>query len=806
MIDMKRQKATILSITAGIVASAAAFSGAMSLSNASAATTDKFITPDTYEQYLPLEEPSSVAMSDDFVAISDENKVYVYSKREDKYFTYTHTANVETEKNRIKKLQFSDDDTLYFLDNSTYVYSFHPNAFLSGQSVTATGGTFSCSDFVIGLQDLYFTSTTLSTNTLSKTSLNDLSSTAAQTLKTNIIGTPALALDGNLLYYIDGSKTLKQTNADTQYRLTDNDTVKDDMVYSVAVVDGLAYFTTIDGKDFYVYDLAKEEVISSYMADESVERGYSAISVYNGCVYVIKNESVCEYSPSTKDFTDFEIGASSTSSHRLQNAVDSVVFEDKVYVLDKGAKRVSIYDTIAKTYQTVDGVIAGDYLATDGKTVFVTEAHAYNAALYDIATGESLLTLTTNDLKGNIVGVTNVYGKYYFVTISNQYGCLSYNATSQKWEMTSVNRESSRTPDLLASDVQGNLYVSTTNGSVYRMTEEAFMTTTAFGEALYTGIESDVTKMLVDYEQAVYFLKGNTLHKYAPSLTDNTPLGKALAYTQDTSTPVSTIAFGAERAEAYIVYDGNLMISTLDLGLPCMANIETKDVDEDVFSEGVADFKVVKTALKTLLVEFDLEALEDADVFPYLDYQYASEELTALQIGETTDYALLAIFHEDEHAYRTYLVRKDAGSMTELAPNEYREEYATDQQQTGWLSSAANLYKFPYLTELLTVNESGTTLPKNQQVLVLGEITQLDYNYYHVQYVDENGNTKTGYIPMSFVKFFEGTTPVPTESTVGDGQADSEAGWRFLYIMLGCTAVLILVDFLILMPKPKKED
>lgn len=795
---MKKQISTILLAGAAFFVGAATIGGALSLNVASAdeGNTDAFITPSTYEQYLPLDAPNSVAFSNHYTAIADGNQIHVYNPAEEKYYTYTHTANNESEKNRVKKMQFASDNTLYYLDGSAYLYTLRPSDLLSGTPQSDATG-FSCSNFLIDAQTLYFTVTTVTDSTLSKVPLSNPSPPLAEEVQSRIVGTPVISMDGRSLYYIDGGKTLQQVGVDSLWRPQSDDTIS-----SMAVLDGVLYYTTEHNKDFCVYDLAQSTLIASYEAEEG-KRGYSSVTVFGDSVYVVKDQSVCEYSPQEKAFTQFEIGASSSSTHRLQAGTDSVLFEDELYIADAGAKRVSIYHTVEKTYTTIDDTIEAKYIASDGKTVLL--ASNDTLALYDKQTKEAIPVTGADILNGTIVGIAQVYGKYYFVTNYHQYGCISFDGA---WKAQSVNRESSHYlslyPHLLTSDVQGNLYTLMSDGSVYRLSESVFFSTESLGEPIYTSVSLATKKLLVDYDQNVYALQENSLLKYTPVSKNNATkifeLGKTLAYTQTTSTPVTSLAFWVEQETAYLLYNGNLVLSTLDLQLPCMANIGTENVDEVIFSEGEAEFTVVKTPVDTLLVEFDLTALSGADVFPYVNYLRTEQELTALQIGQTSDYVLLAIFHQTEHAYRTYLAKTTGTVLPEV--EDYRLAYTENEIKTGWLSSAANLYKFPYLTELLTV----TQLPKNQKLTLLGEISELDYDYYHVQYVAQDGTLKEGYVPQAFINFFDGTPPQATESVVGDGSADTDASWRALYILLGCAAIIILVDFLILQPKKKEEE
>ena len=768
----------------------------------STASGDQFVTPYSYEQYLPLEKPSDVAITDSYVAISDGNKIYLYDKGNENYYVYEH-GDATDPKYLIKKLQFSASGTLYFLDSNTDLYTLHPNAFLTEQTVAATHVERGFSNFAIGSQ-FYYTLTTTTSSSLSKVNLNEISSQTANT-KSGISGTPPLSLFGDYIYYIDGGKHLHQMHIASDWRTAETRTwelIRNDPVSSVAVLGSTAYFTTTDGKDFYAYDLGTGSIINTY-ENADPEEGYSALSTYGGMVYVVKNQSVCEYDPANGAFTGYEIGTSSSSPNRLQNAKDSVLVDGKLYTADKG--RVTVYNTETKEYKTIDGTIDGDRIASDGDSVLLVKNGSHQAYLYD-KEGNVTYTLTT-DSNDFIVDIVHSHGSFYYVTHYNFYGRIYKN--NGTWVKAEVRRAAQGSPSasLIAADIQGNLYVLTTTGSIYSFTDGAdgdFLSAQSLSTKtpVHTGGDGEfdnAKKMLVDYAQSIYVQRGNNLIKY---LLDGSAyekqtlpinLSKTIAYSQTTDTPATAVAFGAETADVYVLYDGNLMISTQDLSLPCMSLIATNDVDDSIFDDASVTPEVVKVAKGTLLVEFELERLVDADLFPYVGYVRPAEKQTALVIGRTGGYALLAIYDGTRKQYHTYLA-KDNASLEADATGESAPDISE-----GWLSSGAHLYKFPYLTKLLTVTE----LPKNQKVQVLGKIT-VDYEYYRVQY-EENGVTKEGYIPTSFVNDFDSTPPQPTQSTAGDGIKDKDAGWRFAYILLGCAVVIILVDFVLLMPR-KKED
>ena len=223
-----------------------------------------------------------------------------------------------------------------------------------------------------------------------------------------------------------------------------------------------------------------------------------------------------------------------------------------------------------------------------------------------------------------------------------------------------------------------------------------------------------------------------------------------------------------------------------------MKTIAVDGADERVFAEESAEFTVIQTAKNTLLVEFDLAKLQGAEAFPYIAYKRETQSLTALQLGQTDDYTLLAVFDEGANVYRTYLARTSA--CTALSADEYRKDYTEAEQKTGYLTNEVRLYKFPYLTSLLTVD----ILPREAQVTVLGEITELDHSYYHIAYTNANGERVTGYIPQVYANDFDGS-PKKSETTYhGNKESNRDELWRLAYLILGFLAVCILTDYLIL--------
>ena len=221
--------------------------------------------------------------------------------------------------------------------------------------------------------------------------------------------------------------------------------------------------------------------------------------------------------------------------------------------------------------------------------------------------------------------------------------------------------------------------------------------------------------------------------------------------------------------------------------------------------ESVENTTVVKTAPKSLLIRFDLGNLRDAETlenekyFPYLSYHREEESVTALVLGSTNEYDLLAVFDDTKKEYLTYLTPKANCSV--LDPTEYSLPYTEEQQKAAYLTNDVQLYKFPYLSPLLTV----TKLPRSGQVTLLGEINEPHYAYYKISYTD-GGVTYTGYVPKAFITLFDPSAPEITPVSKGTETATTDNVWRFAYITLGFAAIAILVDYLILRQKPNDEE
>ena len=817
---MRKITATILSV---LSLSAFCFSGAAVLHATKTAVaetptpallqrsnTDEttLLSPNSYQEYLHLNAPTDVAATESYMAIADGNVIHLYHKKHG-YTQYVHGSGSGAQFDIIK-LQFDSENNLYFLDTER-LHVLNAEDFFDDPSLKATDTDTSCNTFCINGTTLYYTPATATQ--ILRIELYQLALPRDERPVNPPLATgldaPSLAFGDGTLYYTSAKgktlhKIVNPNHAD--YYQSDVAFFSSPIIHSMSVRENLFLCSDTSG-NFYVYNLSDLAISKDATAvtplyvhsGNTTKNGSTALSLYGDYVYAVKDKSICQFSTKDKQFTDFEICDGSNSVHRLQAPSESVLVGNKLYVADNGNDRISVYNTATQTFETpISTSIEAKYLASDGDTVLI--ANGDEAALYDLSADNygQLIPEFDDDFKGTLTGVTNVYGKYYFVT--EGYYCYVASQESN-WTLSEPKdkKNTSLTAKMLTSDVYGYLYVASGSG-VYRFTETQFLDetyTANVDDSVCASLPSYAEKILVDYAGNVYALDSEGKLWNAGADTPYA-LNEPLVHT-DTA-KLSSFAFGIEDNVTYLVYEENYLAQTNALHLPTIKNIPTGDAYENIFLGDAAAFSVVKTEPNALIVEFDANELEGATEFPYLAYKRVPESLTALKIGESTPYDVLATYDADTKEYKTCLVLSALCQPLDKAESEqYLKTYP--KAETGYLTNKVSLYKYPHLQELPTLAK----LPQGAQVTVLGEVNNLDYSYYHIEYVDENGNVLKGYVPQSYVAPCSGETDKAENLVYGTLEESKDSVWRLTYLILGTAVICILLDCLILRKKHKDD-
>ena len=740
---------------------------------------DTLIAPTSYEQYLPLDEPTDIAVSEHHTAIADKNFLYIYDRKENEYEKYEHGNGAP--ESHIKKLQFDDNGTLYFLDGSTSTNFYTFNV----ETSTETPLNLACGTFVVNGNDLYFT------NSTEDLYYADLAVETPTSIALHYSAVSSLAFWNSELYFIQAKLNLTKINPKAGEQSTHTHIkMFTDNISSIAIANGVLGCTTDNG-DFSTYALpCRDETSASF----TMENGdFTALSAFGDKLYAVQTARgvIKQYDTVQKNFTDFEICANSSAPNRLNGAKALCLSHSRLFIADNQNARISVYDTKAQAFtNAIQTIVAPQFVSADENTLLTanqTQAVLYSVNNDDFGVASEIFT----DFEGEITGVASVYGKHYLVTKDNYFYVFEKDEQGA-WTRTEIHKASStRYPSSLTADAYGNLYIQ--HGLyVYAFTETEFIDENADGNEVFDGLPAQTQAIAVDYERNIYALSENKIY-----CNDNpTPVDFSTPLVYAQSVTINAFAFGIEENETYLLCDENYIVSSARLSLPTVKQIPVENVDEEIFSEQSATVSVVQTHENALFIAFDLNALPEKTHFPYLYTERKIQPQTALKIGSADKYALIAVFNEEQNKYDTYLVLNSACKVLET--NEYSKTYETPQ--TAYITSDVYLYKFPYLTELLTV----TRLQRNATVYVLGEVNKLDNEYYHISYTDETGTKKTGYVPKSYASEIDGATPESEEITYGAKKSNGDAVWRLAYLILGFALVCILVDYLILRKKNNK--
>ncbi len=687
------------------------------------------LLPSSYEQYLGLSAVNGISVKGSYIAVADGNGIYIYDGTA--YRRYEHVSEVV-------QLELNGENTLYFLDENGYLYTLD----CAAETLTGENYGITCSSFTLGNNTVYYArSVTTRTNIYDEHSPDS----PLVTLSAAVTNVPSLAYADGKLFYTDGQyfniwDTEAGENMGT-YSLTAE-------IYDIAVAGTLLYYT--DKNNLYSYDFSSEQFGETHRAEGAA---YGALSLDGSYLYVADNADesakIRRFDTAEGAFTDYEIGTSSESDNRLSAATQSIVAGEYLVIADEN--RLRLYNYAEGTYAAFDCAITPAYIASDGSSILVADATTVCA--YDFQ-GAQLLSASTGFI-GNIAGIAAAKGGDYFLVTGNH---VFYRIDAEEFTLSGPIYKSSASPKALTADIYGDLYILYDDNEVYRFTPEEFMSQNAGGTLCFS-FGSAISDIAVDFDGNIYGLSGKTLQ--CSDGSEYTIDDAGCVFESDAT--LRDFAFGYETGTVYFLYD-DYILTTEAIDLPHLGALETGDAYRTIFEEpSGADGVVPVVTLNedAVLLQFSLEELTaDAEYFPYLGYTCGNAGVNALVLGEISihslDYYIVTIFDPGARDYTAGLVLRSACTVVD------EDDYASDPEAfadgAGYITNAIPLYKYPYLTDRLTL----TTLEKNAVVSVLKELslgdTLMDYDYYYIGYTDANGETLYGYVPKNFVRGFRGTT------------------------------------------------
>ncbi len=687
--------------------------------------------PSSYEQYLPLNNPTDVAVCENYIAVADSRQgengeysvIYAYTRADGSYSTYTHDA-------KITKIGFSEGEKLYFSDTALHLYT------LDFTTLTSKQLSVNSSTFFIAENLFYNACVSSGTVKLTAHTLTDADepqdendyasfSSNAQPFLTYYGGAFLCVFPESVRYY--------QHPQDNKTFQLSGDLNKTNGLSSVCTYQGELYYTAADG--LYRFERASEGEWSGESSLILESSDLSALSVYGNDLYCVKDTSIRQIAitEGKASFTEYEIGASSPSAHRLGNAVNSVRAGNLLATADAGNKRISLYDFTAQKYSTIACDYTPDLLAldvTDGTTTLaVTDG---TTSLYVYKNGELQFSQTHAT---NVTGIVCVYGAVYYTTDNNGYGKASAENDVPAYRASKA--------IALTSDVYGNLYAVMESGSVLRFTEAEFINKNTSGTPVEgVTLPANFTSLRADFEGNLYCLVGNDLYQNG-KIFAKIDLSKAV-YRDNLPSPTS-FALAFEDNAVYVQYD-DFIVRTEALSFPTLNAISSESLREQLFAPQ-SSLTLVNLSAGAIGFRTNLEEFKQGteNVFPYSHYFRTTENRRGILLGETASYQLVALFEQATHSYTASLFKTEKGYSTAVDKGEFWQE----QSQTRYLTNVVSPCYFPCLIPALRAE----TLARATEVVQLGVVRAgdtADYDYALVEYQTENGKQQ-GYVPLSYL-------------------------------------------------------
>lgn len=767
--DMKLQKITGFVLAALMITGTAAFACAPSITADAAAaaelntTNAELFLPESYEQYLPLTAASHIAFCTDYTAIADGNLIYIYDRAGRVYREYHHVLGSDQATVAISKVQFAGDNELYFRDDRSNLYRYD---FASEEAQIVNN--MSCLTFLIHGDYLYMANESTTAGRVNFTyillsKINDIGEIHSLSEESLLASNPRLAFEDGILYCIINNNTVNAYSEETHAYLGAYSGKLDSSKEQIA---DLKFICAYQGSLFYSVNGLGNPANGLYQTDihgnaKLVLAGsnFTSITSYNGKLYCMQGNSVRELLVTENgiEFTDFEIGAESSSTNRLSGAEEIVRAGNLVVTADAGNNRVTVYNGSTKSYDTVPVTRNGvsytpDIVAADKDGAKIAVSSGKYIFMYE-KTQEGFTLSYVNETSTAVTGLTFVYGECYFVTENSGYGYTDENKTE-----VSANYFSGKgaNPSALASDLYGQIYVAFGN-AVYSYTEDEFRNTAQVQKNAVLTLPAEAKSLRCDYEGNLYYLSGNGLYQNGEQIAAVD--GSDFVYSQ-TCAPLS-FALGFEDDEVYFNF-GNFVVKskagTLE-SIPTLNEIDVGTAGDDAFALHENNL-LVDIPAHSVGIRTDLAALKgnDSVYFPYSQYYRTAEDKRGVLLAETEDYYLVALF-ESDRSYSANLFRKNGGAVI-ADESGYRGE---SPFTAAYLTNAVNLYCAPCLHEAL----ASRRIERGDKLSVLGVVTATEGDYAFVELQGGERTAVRGYVPLSYLTEANPLGAVTETYTVG---------------------------------------
>lgn len=720
--------------------------------------------PETYEQYLELDAPSDIALSEDYIAIADQPRsgnsvIYVLQKSAARYVCYQHNNN-----NAISGLNF-----YYAEDGSVYLFFFGAIGTVSWLNCedSAQSGVVDTSirpySMIINGKDIYYTQANdtysdVYHSTIEETDGGFRIEEPNTPLQSNLSGNSAFSEYNGNVYLANGKQI---------YTCSANGLVA---WYSLSLNSVSSFAITATNEKQIVY-IGAENMYVNDDPNKTFLGEFSVVKLYDGKIFVIENDKVRQFDLTSSSFTEYMIGKFSDYSNRLDDARDISSYGNKTVIADYGNGRVSVYGEDFEMFSMqypADLVCAGEdyFLAAAGSVAY----------LYDYT--DPVQAAETFNLESAAVGVAYSFGKFYIVTTS---GSNTYEIDTDSLTVTGSGTPNITSPLNLTADLYGNLYVLTANGQVNRYTRDRFLSQTTASSELVAQFGDGVHDLFVDYSGTVYAASDSAIYVGSSEFKIDAALNQAV-YSAEQKT-IKAFTFEQEGGTLCILSDGFVVKTDLGENAPkSLKNISAEGLYDTIHSAANAQsaqgLYVTVPAGSTMLSLNAQTMDENTTVIAYSDYFKLDADRAGIRIAELDGAGTVVAFFEyvpeqkpnGESEYsptqRNYTLCLVLGDVEEQSVGGAFNDIA---DYTGYTTNAVGLYRFPTMSLGKENNPVTTqTLSKNQAVTVLAKLNGnvdggsaaygLDSNYYFVK--TQEG--AYGFVPARYVLPYN---PAPGGST-----------------------------------------
>lgn len=762
----------------------------------------ELLMPETYEQYLELENPSDFAVNDNYIAVADKPasgnaRIYIYDRSDPDagYRVYEHDTDATL--SSLQLYENGGETHLYFVASGD-ILIYHIDLKTTDGTYTAENTQVPGSSFLIYGNYLYYSTVTGGNVSVMQRSLNGFTVNDVATPVTGIDTqgsgiTPYFALGNDRLYFsvnnVIYSVEKRGTTATREQRWSIEHSIKsfavsgNDLFYSsIATPNQLFVHNGTDYNNITRNGENVQNVPTMHMVADA--------DGTNSTLYMICGNSIQTYDPTGSAFNDYEIGKYSISDVRLGGRAEISAYGGRMVIADAANRRIGVYNSETNGYAWRSVDYAPGTAVAGKNSLLVADNAADKIYIYeydDFSTADNQVNLAAEKdftIDGDLIDGAYSFGSYYLLTD----GTASYGAvvteTESGYEFTATSEIGKYAQ--ITADFLGNLYVMAHDGSVYPVSD--FLAGSVGGSISALRGEVDLA---ADYAGNLYALTSDAVISDKGTPPIEYPIDSALnslVYSAGTPLPQSFV-FDVITGDCYLLGDGFIAkVSGIDAA--SLHNLSAEGVYDDLFTaspaaDSAASGMLITAPAGTVAVSLDTDSLKDSGrtTLNCGDYRRLESACTGVVLSQC-GYGTIVLFHTGDettspirHDYEIcLLLNTDAGMLA----SGYFLTKGDGYNYTGpaAVSNNVGVYRFPAMRIGTTADEGNTgntyqtfgriaQLNRGQQVTLLGYIPDqsgaLDSDYYFVSYTDTQGQTAYGYIPAAYILTDGGGTNGATE-------------------------------------------